>query len=112
MGHGSCRAGGGLNVLMLTDEKTVLVACSKLPKDMGSDGERHVSVDDSPPREFRNHLSDWLAEMTEAAGMAAIVPEIMPTASKTDTDGCDAGTTNADAARLPDRVVTAKIFRS
>ena len=94
---------------MLTDKTTVLVACSKLPKDMGSDGGRHVSVDDSPPREFRNHLSDWLAEMTEAAGMAAVVPEIMPPSSKTDTDGCDAGTTNADAARLPDRVVSAKI---
>ena len=103
MGHGSCRAGGGLNVL---------VACSKLPKDMGSDGERRVAVDDSPAREFRNHLSDWLAEMTEAAGMAAVVPEIMPTPSKTDTDGCDAGTTNAYAARLPDRVVSAKISRS
>ena len=82
MGHGSCRAGGGPNVLMLTDKKTVLVARSKLPKDMGSDCGRHVSVDDSPPREFRNHLSDWLAEMTEAAGMAAVVPEIMPTPSK------------------------------
>ena len=78
---------------MLTDKKTDLVARSNLPKYMGSDRDRHVSVDDSSPREFRNHLSDWLAVTTEAAGIAAVVPEIAPTSAKTDTDCCDAGTT-------------------
>ena len=97
---------------MLTDEKTVLVACSKLPKDMGSDGERHVSVDDSPPREFRNHLSDWLASMTDAAGYAALVPEIVASATKTDSDGAHAGTTTVEAAREVRREVATKISRS
>jgi hypothetical protein len=97
---------------MLTDKKTVLVACSNVPKDMGSDDGRHVSVDDSPPREFRNHLSDWLTVMTTGDGAAAVVPEIVPTPSKTASDGRDAGTTNANVVRLHDRVVTAKIYRS
>jgi len=97
---------------MLTDEKTVLVACSNLPKNMGSDCGRQIPVDDSSPSEFRNHLSDWLAVMTEAVGIAAVVPEIVPRSSKTDWDGLDAGTTSADDLRTPGRIITTKISRS
>jgi len=97
---------------MLTDEKTVLVARSNVPKHMASVRERHVPVDDSPPREFRNHLSDWLAVMTEAFGIAAVVPEIVPRSSKTDWDGLDAGSTSADDLRTPGRIITTKISRS
>lgn len=112
---------------MLTDEKTDLVARSNVPKHMGSAREHHVPVDDSPPNEFRNHLSDWLARMTEAAGVAALVPEIAPTPgasaeaatakaesakaalTKADLDVVREGTTTADAPRATRQVVAAKI---
>jgi hypothetical protein len=94
---------------MLTDEKTNLVARSNVPKNMGSDLGRHVSVDDSSPREFRNHLAGWLAMMTEAAGVAAVVPEISSVPPKSDSDSNDDGTTTADAPRTTRRVVAEKI---
>jgi hypothetical protein len=104
---------------MLTDEKTDRVACSNVPKHMGSARERHVPVDDSRPDEFRNHLGDWLARMTEAAGVAALVPEIAPTptraasakaeTTKADSDVVHEGTTTADAPRATGQVVAAKI---
>jgi len=97
---------------MLTDEKTVLVARSNVPKHMASVRERHVPVDDNPPREFRNHLSDWLATMIDVAGYAALVPEIAAATTKTDSDGAHAGTTTAEAAREARQEVAAKIFRS
>jgi hypothetical protein len=97
---------------MLTDEKTVLVACSNVPKHMGSTPDRQIPVEDSPPHEFRNHLSDWLAMMTEAAGIAAMVPEIARTPTKTDSDVSGAGTTTADAPRTSRREVAAKVSRS
>jgi hypothetical protein len=97
---------------MLTDKKMVLVACSNVPKRMGSDRGRQVPVDDSPPQEFRNHLAGWLAMMTETAGVAALVPEIASPPSKSDSDGGAAGTTTADGPRTTRRGVAEKISRS
>jgi len=97
---------------MLTDEKTDLVARSNVPKHMASVRARQLPVDESPAHEFRNHLSDWLATMSDLAGWAALVPEIVPTATKTDSDDAHAGTTTAEAAREARREVAAKISRS
>ena len=94
---------------MLTDKNTVLVACANVPKDMGSEPGGQAAVDDRTQNEFRNHLRDWLAGMTDAAGVASLVPEIAPTPTKTESDDGRDGTTNADASRRPGQVVAGKI---
>ena len=83
---------------MLTDEKTDLVACSNLPKCMGSQRDDLASSGNSDPREFRNHLTAWLADTIEVMGVASVVPEFPSTTPKVDSNVEQAGTTTSDAS--------------
>jgi hypothetical protein len=97
---------------MLTDEKTDLVARSNLPKCMGSMRDDRVSVGNSDPREFRNHLATWLADTIEVMGVAAVVPEIPSTPTKSDTNAGRDGTTTMDASTRRRPILAAPISRS
>ena len=94
---------------MLTDDKTLLVAHPNVPKHMDSERGSQASVEDATQNEFRNHLRDWLAAMTDADGATCVVPEIAATPTKTDSDGARRGTTTTDAPRRPGQVLVAKI---
>jgi hypothetical protein len=97
---------------MMTDEKTVLVARSKLPKCMDSERDDLVPVGNSEPRESRNHLTAWLADTIEVMGVASVVPEIPSTPRKSDSNAERAGTTATDASSRRRPILPAPISRS
>ena len=97
---------------MLTDEKTDLVARSNLPKCMGSQRDHLASTGNSDPREFRNHLTAWLADTIEVMGVASVVPEIPSTTPKDDSNVERAGTTTPDASTCRRPILAAPISRS
>src|SRR3954449_8142165 len=97
---------------MMTDEKTVLVARSKLPKCMDSQRDDPNPVGNSEPREFRNHLTAWLADTIEVMGVASVVPEIPSTPMKIDPYAERASTTKTDASIRRRPILAAPISRS
>ena len=97
---------------MLTDEKTDLVARSNLPKCMGSQRDDLVSAGNSDPREFRNHLTAWLADTIEVMGVAAVVPEFPSTTPKVDSNVERTGTTTSDASTRRRPLLAPPISRS
>jgi len=95
---------------MLTDEMTDLVARSKLPECMGSQREERdgvAPVENNAPREFRNHVTAWLADTIEVMGVASVVPEISSTPTKIDSQIDRAGTTNSTHASSSRRPILA-----